>query len=254
MLPESSYVPRPGFHSFNSARRSNSGVPETSGVRKLRVLLLLIGLSCVGYYGYTLADQKVYQVYENWAFDQQIAGHANISFRDYIREQTPFAALAGPAEATAPVEAPKTSTSQMLPMTGSIIGRLTIGRLNLSAVVRQGVDDKTLSEAVGHVPSTALPGEAGNFAIAAHRDTLFRALKDIQKGDLVTFQSPTGLFNYQVSATRIVQPTDVSVLRPDGGGLIEKPGKLLTMITCYPFYYVGSAPRRFVVEAQLVQN
>ena len=139
------------------------------------------------------------------------------------------------------------------------MGRLEIGRLNLSAVVRQGVDTKTLREAVGHVPSTALPGQAGNFAIAAHRDTLFRALKDIQLGDLVTFQSSHGLYNYQVVATKIVRPTDISVLGPDGGGIIhpadgKTPKKLLTMITCYPFYYVGSAPKRFVVEAQLVND
>ena len=107
---------------------------------------------------------------------------------------------------------------------------------------------------MGHVPSTALAGQPGNFAIAAHRDTLFRALKDIKKGDIVTFQSPSGVFSYQVAATKIVRPTDVSVLRPDGGGLIANPGKLLTMITCYPFYYVGSAPKRFIVQAQMVNG
>jgi sortase A len=111
---------------------------------------------------------------------------------------------------------------------------------------------------VGHIPSTSLPGQDGNFAIAAHRDTLFRALKDIQTGDLVTFQSAAGSYTYRVAATKIVTPSDVSVLRSDGGGLIPvKAGsqgadKLLTMITCYPFYYVGSAPKRFIVEARLV--
>jgi len=131
--------------------------------------------------------------------------------------------------------------------------------LGLSAIVREGVGAHTLSTAVGHIPSTSLPGQDGNFAIAAHRDTLFRALKDIRTGDLVTFQSPAGSYTYRVAATSIVKPSDVSVLRADGGGLIrekldqEGPDKLLTMITCYPFYYVGAAPKRFIVEARMVE-
>ena len=122
------------------------------------------------------------------------------------------------------------------------------------------MDAKTLSIAVGHVPSTALPGQTGNFAIAAHRDTLFRALKDIKRDDLVTFRSAAGSYTYQVLATEIVKPTEVSVLRPDGGGLIDPSAsvaggqKLMTMITCYPFYYVGSAPKRFIVEGKLIAS
>ncbi|HEY7307024.1 MAG TPA: class D sortase, partial [Bryobacteraceae bacterium] len=139
-------------------------------------------------------------------------------------------------------------------------GRIEIKRLSLSAMVRQGVDAKMLSVAVGHVPSTALPGELGNFAIAAHRDTLFRGLKGVRKGDLVTFESQNGTYTYKVLATKIVTPSDVSVLRADGGGLIplsgsaESPAHLLTMITCYPFNYVGSAPKRFIVQAKLVDQ
>jgi sortase A len=132
----------------------------------------------------------------------------------------------------------------MHPVQGSVLGRVEISRLNLSAIVREGVDDATLSRAVGHLPSTALPGETGNFAIAAHRDTLFRALKDIQKDDQVSFESESGTYTYKVVSTKIVKPSDVSVLGPQGDA------KLLTMITCYPFYYVGSAPNRFVVQAK----
>jgi sortase A len=139
------------------------------------------------------------------------------------------------------------------------LGRVEIKRLNVSAMVREGADAKILSISVGHVPSTSLPGETGNFAIAAHRDTLFRALKDIKKRDLVTFEAPTATYTYEVAATKIVKPTNIAVLRSNGGGVIpdsdNTPGdtdKLLTMITCYPFYYVGSAPKRFIVEAKLV--
>jgi sortase A len=106
------------------------------------------------------------------------------------------------------------------------------------------------------------PGKQVIFAIAAHRDTLFRALKDIRQGDLVSFESPAGTYRYQVFSTRIVKPSDVNVLRPDGGVpsgtgtqtpmVINRNDKLLTMITCYPFYYVGSAPKRFIVQARLV--
>jgi sortase (surface protein transpeptidase) len=135
--------------------------------------------------------------------------------------------------------------------------------------VREGVDNDTLSKAVGHVPTTAWAGQSGNFAIAAHRDTLFRALKDVQKGDLVTFQTPDKIYTYRINSTRIVKPSEVSVLRPDGGlggsaphvqnvsnnsHTDGDPHKLLTMITCYPFYYVGSAPKRFIVQGELVST
>jgi sortase A len=195
----------------------------------LRSLLLIIGIAALGYCGYALVNQYVYQAYENWAFDQQIA-------RPPVASATPR------------------------PIQGAVLGRVEIGRLNLSAIVREGVDTKTLSVAVGHVPATTLPGQPGNFVIAAHRDTLFRALKDIKKDDLVTMQTATGSsYTYRVVATKIVKPTDVSVLGADGGGLIDvkdsnAPPRLLTMITCYPFYYVGAAPKRFIVEAELVSE
>jgi sortase A len=228
----------------------------------------MIGIVSAGYYGYTLGDQYLYQAYENWAFDQQIAGHPNASFADYIRERTPLGfVLPERASVTAPRThapaerlQPKPATPAVPLAEGTLLGRIEIKRLSLSAMVRQGVDAKMLSVAVGHVPSTALPGELGNFAIAAHRDTLFRGLKGVRKGDLVTFESQNGTYTYKVLATKIVTPSDVSVLRADGGGLIplsgsaESPAHLLTMITCYPFNYVGSAPKRFIVQAKLVDQ
>jgi len=222
---------------------------------------LILGVLGVGYYAYTLCDRYVYQVFENWVFNQQIAGHGAASFADYLRAETPLRFFMGAKATAAPNPAPKplaAPTSVAPPPDGALLGRLEIERLGVSAIVRQGVDSKMLAVAVGHVPSTALPGQRGNFAIAAHRDTLFRALKDIKKDDLVTFQSANRTYTYQVLATKIVKPTNVSVLSSDGGGLI--PGtdgtrdKLLTMITCYPFYYVGSAPNRFIVEAKLVSS
>lgn len=255
-MPQNHYYDlKPGIHSFNAARRLDP--PTSHPLNRLRLLLLLVGVACLGYYGYTIANQQIYQVYENWAFDQQIAGRS-VTFSDYLRAKTPFGFLAG-AEAppaTAPAVAPPvTPTAIPIPPEGAVIGKVAIERLNLSAVVRQGVSAETLSLAVGHVPSTALPGQDGNFAIAAHRDTLFRVLKDIRIGDTVTFQSSNALYRYQVVATKIVKPSDVSVLQPNGGGLLQDPPKkLLTMITCYPFYYVGAAPKRFIVEAKLLKD
>lgn len=251
------YFYKPGVHSHNARRRLQKARDRFRTLRWTRLILFLIGISALGYYGYTLSNEYIYQSYENWAFDQNIAGHA-ATFTDYVRHQTPFGFLLGSQESAAPQKAvqPKPSYTPR-PALGSMLGRVEIPRLHLSAIVREGVDAKVLSVAVGHVPYTALPGDPGNFAIAAHRDTLFRALKDIRKNDVVSFQSSQGTFTYRVLATKIVKPSDVSVLRSDGGGLIAgegQNGSLLTMITCYPFYYVGSAPKRFIVEGKLISR
>lgn len=255
---------KPGLHSHNVNRRKNPIKKTFGALHGLRLLLLLVGIAGIGYYGYTVSDQYIYEAYQNWAFDQEIAG-THVTFADYVRERTPFGFLAGRSGATVAVSHPqlKPEVNQPpRPVEGSVLGRVQIARLNLAAMVREGVDAKVLSVAVGHVPTTALPGQTGNFAIAAHRDTLFRALKDIHQGDLVGFETPNATYTYKVVATKIVLPTDVSVLNPDGGGLIpqlqavsssgQPQKKLLTMITCYPFYYVGSAPKRFIVEAELI--
>lgn len=262
------YYAKPGLHSHNASRRKREVSSSSGAIRGIQLLLLILGIAGIGYYAYTLCDQYVYQAYANWAFDQEIAGHGQVTFADYIRARTPFGFLVGPAPTATPTANSPAQAQNSAPLIpklaeGTILGRVDIARLNLSAMVREGVDAGVLKVAVGHVPSTALPGQPGNFAIAAHRDTLFRALKDIRLGDLVSFQSPAGTYTYKVVATKIVRPTDVSVLQPNGGGLIPptrlvanngQASKLLTMITCYPFYYVGSAPKRFIVEAELVEN
>ncbi len=258
------YFVKPGQHSHNVGRRGDRRNARGKPLRFVRVLLFVIGLCGIGYYGYTLSDQYIYQAFENWAFDQQIAGGRAVTFADYLREKTPLGFLVGEkvATPTAAVHTPSPASVAPGPLVeGSLLGRVEVKRLNLSAIVREGVDADTLRIAIGHVPSTSLPGAAGNFAIAAHRDTLFRALKDIKKDDLVTFESPAGTYTYQVAATKIVKPSDISVLQPNGGGLVPPSGnsegsdpKLLTMITCYPFYYVGAAPKRFIVEARLVST
>jgi len=130
---------------------------------------------------------------------------------------------------------------------GDLIGRLEIPRLGLSAVVVEGDDAATLRLAAGHIPGTAAPGQTGNFAIAAHRDTLFHALKNIRRNDLLQFESVSGTYRYRVRSVAIVPPNDVAVLRP--GDVPE-----LTLITCYPFSYIRPAPKRFVVRANLIAS
>lgn len=246
---------KPGLHSYNVSRKAYRRLPARRGLAGwLSIFFLVIGLAALAYYGYTLGDQHLYQAYENWAFNQEIAGR-RVTFKDWVMQSTPLGGWVGyqaPSPALPAVLARNAvAEGAAVPPVlneGDLLGRIEIPRLHLAAIVRQGVDQETLSRAVGHVPSTQAPGAVGNFAIAAHRDTLFRALKDIQLGDTVEFQSPRDKFDYQVISTQIVRPTDVSVLRPQGNQ------RLLTMITCYPFYFVGSAPKRFIVTARLVSR
>jgi sortase A len=121
---------------------------------------------------------------------------------------------------------------------------LRIPRLRLEVPVLEGTGEWTLDRAVGHIPGTARPGEGGNVGIAGHRDGFFRVLKDITTGDVMELALATGLHRYRVQGVSIVQPEDVAVLAPDRK-------ELLTLVTCYPFYFVGSAPQRFIVRAAL---
>ncbi len=129
------------------------------------------------------------------------------------------------------------------PGAGQPVGRLEIPRLHLSVVVLQGDTPKILRIAAGHIDGTALPGVTGNVGIAAHRDSFFRPLRNIRDGDSVLVITSYGTFHYLVYATEIVKPTDVQVLQPTSG-------RELTLITCYPFTYIGAAPKRFVIHAR----
>ena len=131
------------------------------------------------------------------------------------------------------------------PPVGFVIGKVKIPRIGLQAVVVQGDSDKILSLAVGHIPGTALPGQPGNMVLAGHRDSFFRPLRNIRTGDIILLESPNGSYDYEVESASVVAPTDLSVLRNSGN-------KELTLITCYPFSWIGSAPDRFVVRARQI--
>jgi sortase A len=126
---------------------------------------------------------------------------------------------------------------------GSLVGLLSVPRLGLSTAVVEGDDSKSLKLSAGHLPDTPLPWQPGNSAIAAHRDGRFRALRTIKVGDEVFLRTSRGELKYKVRELSIVEPDDLSVLAPQ-----EKPS--LTLITCYPFTYIGNAPKRFVVRAE----
>ena len=126
-----------------------------------------------------------------------------------------------------------------------LVGRLEIPSLDFSAVVVEGIDSTTLRRAVGHIPGTALPGQPGNVGIAGHRGTFFRPLRNIHRNDIITLTTLQGQYRYRVVSTSVVSPADVAVLDPAGD-------EILTLVTCHPFYFVGSAPDRFIVRAERV--
>ena len=128
------------------------------------------------------------------------------------------------------------------PKAGTLLGSISIPRLNVSSAVVEGTDDHTLALSVGHIPGTAVPGREGNVVLAGHRDSFFRGLRNIRNRDEILLTTSGGTDLYEVESTRIVSPEDVYVLNDVG-----RP--LLTLVTCYPFYYVGSAPKRFIVQA-----
>ena len=139
------------------------------------------------------------------------------------------------------------STSPAAPAAGTLLGRLTAPSVKMSTTVLEGSDDATLSRGSGHIEDTPFPGQPGNVGIAGHRDTTFRPLRHIRVGDPLEFTTADRLYRYRISKTLIVGPDDVYVLDPT-----DQP--TLTLVTCYPFEFVGHAPRRFIVQAQLVGN
>ena len=141
-----------------------------------------------------------------------------------------------------PVPAPSQASRRAA---GSLVGRLEIRRLGLSAIVLEGSDSRTLRRGVGRIPETASPGQDGNVVLSGHRDTFFRPLRQIRAGDRVTLQTPAGLYRYVVEWTAVVNPTDNASLKATAD-------RSLTLVTCYPFRYVGPAPQRFIVRARQV--
>jgi sortase A len=199
--------------------------------RLVERLLLIVGGICLGYYGYVTAETALYQAYEARELDAILTSAPAVpevpaSERPRVAPPTP--------------ERPR-------PRPGTTLGRLEIPRLGVSAIVRAGSDARTLRLAVGHIGGTALPGERGNIGLAAHRDTFFRRLGEVQANDQIRLVTREGTFTYRVQGTRIVEPRETWVLGPTDVSAV-------TLVTCYPFRYIGSAPQRFIVRAELASS
>ena len=146
-------------------------------------------------------------------------------------------------EASAAPATPATGTPAIDP---SVFGRIEIPRIGLKAIIREGADEKTLKRAVGLVPNAPLPGRDGNTVLAAHRDTFFWPLKDIELNDRIRLRAANDeIFEYRVDEVRVVEPEETDVLQSRG---VEE----LTLVTCYPFRFIGPAPDRFIVKATRV--
>ena len=184
-------------------------------LRWSRYVCLSMGVLALGYVGLAALDARMYQVDADLFLDSQIQA----------RQEHPGSF----------------SQPQLVPEAG-VLGRITIPRLGMSIAILEGTKPPVLRLGVGHIEGTALPGEPGNTGIAGHRDTFFRDLKDIHIADEIQVRTVAGLYSYRVDRVKVVAPDDVSVLSPSGESA-------LTLVTCYPFYLVGAAPKRFVVHA-----
>lgn len=129
-----------------------------------------------------------------------------------------------------------------LPGIGERVGEIEIPRLALRALILQGDSPQVLRRGVGHLPGTPMPGEWGNVGLAGHRDSFFRPLRQIRAGDIIALRTAKGQFRYRVESTRVVSPNNNEVLA-------STDKRELTLVTCFPFSYVGAAPHRFVVRA-----
>jgi sortase A len=192
-------------------------------LRWLERALVALGLVCLTWVGAISMHALSYQAEQ----DARVARTASSS--DHFAVDRSGNAVAPETEANLP------------------IGRLEIPRIGLSVVVMEGGDENTLNVAVGHLPDTPLPWQEGNAALAGHRDTFFRPIRRVRPGDEIRFVTSRGTFRYRATRQVVVEPHELWVLDPS-------PTAALTLITCYPFDFVGPAPRRFVVHAERINE
>ena len=191
-------------------------------------LLVITGGAALGWYAANLTDAYLAQ----WRAREQL-------------ESMPSTTMSTPSASSPRSSVLSAPRSSVTVKPGTPLAELSIPRLGVSAVVLEGSDDNTLRVGLGHIESTSLPGESGNVAIAGHRDSFFRPLRNVQVGDDILLDTPNARVHYRVSSYSIVNPSEVSVIDPTQEAR-------LTLVTCYPFYFVGSAPDRFIVRASYV--
>jgi sortase A len=205
-------------------------------LRKLERLLLIFGVLMLVLYGASRIDQTVLSSAELQKFKARQPASANVH-NGPLTSATPDFTLWAEQRIKGYQESLATHFSPAIAI-------LRIPKIHLEVPVLEGTDDLTLNRGVGHVADTAYPGESGNVAIAGHRDGFFRGLKDIALGDTLEMVTSGQTETYVIDRIAIVDPSDVSVLQP-------RAHASLTLITCYPFYFVGSAPKRYIVQASV---
>lgn len=212
-------------------------------LRRAERLSFGFGFACMGLCAFMLAQAWFFQAYQDWAFDQQSQGE-EVSVSEFLaqtawfsgRDDTRFvASLAARSGETQTV-------GFRSPEDRAVVGRIEIPRLGLKAMILEGVSQRTLALAVGHIPGAVLPGKVGNAGIAGHRDTFFRGLQGIHENDAIVVTTLDGSYRYRVNSRAVVGPRDTRVLE-------DSTQPSLTLVTCYPFRYLGPAPERFIVHA-----
>jgi sortase A len=200
-----------------------SGLFFSAPMKTLGNMFAAVGLLALGYWTFQHARTRLYQGREM----QRFAG-----------ERRP---VQRPPDMASKSKAP-TLRERPYPSIGSVVAMLEIPRLGLSTVVVEGSGERELTLGPGHIPGTSFPGEGGNVGVAGHRDTFFRPLRRIRRDDTIQMIDHEREYRYKVVSTEIVGPDDVHVLYPGGH-------ETLTLVTCYPFDFVGAAPKRFIVRA-----
>jgi sortase A len=197
----------------------------------------IVGIVALGYVSITLLDAKLYQGREARTFEEARRTRETAQTTDGLESPLSSVPLSQPN---------RTATGRVKMVHGSDAwGRIEIKSVGLSSMIMEGVDRETLRRGVGHIPGTALPGQRGNVALAGHRDTFFRALRNVRKNDEITLETLDGHFRYRVDYTQVVAPEYTEALNGSGDAI-------LTLVTCYPFSYVGPAPKRYIVRAHMI--
>jgi LPXTG-site transpeptidase (sortase) family protein len=212
-------------------------------LRRAERLSFGFGFACMGLCAFMLAQAWFFQAYQDWAFDQQSRGEA-VSVSEFLAQSASFS---GPDDTRFVASlAARSGEAQTIgfhsPEDRAVLGRIEIPRIGLKAMILEGVSQRTLALAVGHIPGTALPGKTGNAGIAGHRDTFFHSLQGIHENDAIVVTTPDGSYRYRVNSCAVVGPRDTRVLE-------DSTQPSLTLVTCYPFRYLGPAPERFIVHA-----
>ena len=221
-----------------------------TALRCCEILLMVLGVVLLAVYAFFRMHGWFFQTYDSWSFDRVLQDRQQEESVSRLAEGSRNTRnLEAEPEVTdyrdwAPARAMSHERSLKRQLRG-IVGRLLIPSLKLNVMVLEGTDPWTLNRAVGHIERTAFPGSTGNVGISAHRDGFFRNLGRIREGDAISLVTSEKTYTYAVESTQIVNPGDVEVLAPS-----DRP--VLTLVTCFPFYFVGDAPQRFIVKAELV--